>query len=176
MEVSSGIDLTKLPLWAAVAFAARCARRVQPYIRKGWPKMPKSLVADIENAIAIAEKFAALAAGVPDYSASADADLAVDVGTAAIRFAKAQEVRAYIDAAAAAAYAADEAADLVKGAAWANREKVYELIDRSVSGATTLSQVAADIRADYERLLQAAQNQHWDDGTPVSPSFFDRES
>jgi hypothetical protein len=167
-------DLTQLPLWAAVAFAARCARRVQPFISKGWPRMPKNLVADVERAIAAAEQFAEQAAGLPDYAAAADADLAVDVATAARRFAKAEEITSYIDAAAAAAYAAAEAADLVRGAPWAQREKVYELVGRAVRGASSLVQVRDDIGRDYERLLQAAQSQGWHDQAPVPPSFFDQ--
>ena len=37
-------DLDKLPRWAIVAFAARCARRVQPLFTALWPVAPQEHV------------------------------------------------------------------------------------------------------------------------------------
>ena len=49
--------LLGLPRWARVAFAARCARRVQPLFA-GWPRASEKNVAGIDGAIATAEKTA----------------------------------------------------------------------------------------------------------------------
>nr|CAA9293149.1 hypothetical protein AVDCRST_MAG63-4535 [uncultured Armatimonadetes bacterium] len=178
MPVPDTTDLARLPLWAAVAFAARCARRVQPLFEAGWPQTAKfrraraEQAAALERAIAVAERFAAQAAGEPGYSAAADADHAVDAQTAAGQFAADKAITAYADAAAGAAYAADVAADLTAGAAWARREDVYDLAARAVRGAASHPPTQADIRQDFERLVGAAQGQEWDDRTPVPATFF----
>ena len=44
-------DIAILPRWARVAFAARCARRVQPLFMTGWPDAPKEHVESVERAI-----------------------------------------------------------------------------------------------------------------------------
>ena len=172
-ETVTDADLARLPLWAAVAFAARCARQVQLFIKQGWPSMPKNLTADVERAIAIAERCAGQAKGVPNYSPAADADQAGDAQGTAARWAEDKTITPYIDAAVGAAYAADVAGDYVAGASWARHEKVYELVGRALRGATAQVQVQAALSADYARLLQAAQDQQWNDETPVPATFFD---
>jgi hypothetical protein len=59
-------DLRKLPLRAIVAFAARCARRVEPIAQfpAGHPQQETRLVT-IDNAIALAEEIARSAACPP---------------------------------------------------------------------------------------------------------------
>jgi hypothetical protein len=47
--------LKQLPRWAIVAFATRCARRVQPLFVKLWPDAPKEHVQGIDQAIKLAE-------------------------------------------------------------------------------------------------------------------------
>jgi hypothetical protein len=64
-------DLEKLPLRAIVAFAARCARRVQPLFRSG----EKNELRAVEAAIACAERCARGEEGAPTFAFSlADAD------------------------------------------------------------------------------------------------------
>ena len=96
--------LAELPRRALVAFAARCARRVQPLT----DALPEDSRADIAQAIAVAEAYA-----------SGDAGAAWDAAAWAARAAgaAARAVRAAAEAAGAAAEAAGAAARAA-GAAW----------------------------------------------------------
>ena len=93
-------EIEKLPCWARVAFAARCARRAQPLFQKQWPDAPAEHVTAIETAIGAAE------------NATADADAAAKAAYAAARAAY-----AYVDTASASA--ADAYADTASAAAYA---------------------------------------------------------
>lgn len=53
------MPLASLPHWKRVAFAARCARRVQPLFEKYWPKAPAKYANAVRQAIALAEQSAA---------------------------------------------------------------------------------------------------------------------
>lgn len=79
-------DIFKIPRWAAVAFAARCARRVQPLFKADWKDAQPEHLAAIEKAIALAEA-AANGAAKPDVFASeadsSEADAAADAGDSA---------------------------------------------------------------------------------------------
>ena len=48
--------LRKLPRWAIVAFAARCARRAQPVLEVSWPNAPRRHIQAIETTISVAEQ------------------------------------------------------------------------------------------------------------------------
>ena len=48
-------ELAELPKLAVVAFAARCARRVQPFFRQDWPSKYDVYFNSVENAISAAE-------------------------------------------------------------------------------------------------------------------------
>lgn len=52
-------DLRVLPRWARVAYAARCAQRVQPLFVKFWPNAPERHVDAINRAIALSVDAAA---------------------------------------------------------------------------------------------------------------------
>ena len=54
-------ELAKLPRWARVAFAARCARRVQVLLQKYWKAVPKHHVEAIDEAVRLSERSAATA-------------------------------------------------------------------------------------------------------------------
>src|SRR4051812_42839932 len=56
-------DLAALPLWARVAFAARCARRVLPLYRAAWPDAPAEHVAALQIAVGWGEGAAAVGGG-----------------------------------------------------------------------------------------------------------------
>ncbi len=56
-------EIAALPRWARVAFAARCARRVQPLFQAFWPEAPPEHVAAVDTAITLAERAAAGSAG-----------------------------------------------------------------------------------------------------------------
>lgn len=147
--------LARLPRWACVAFAARCARRVQPLYKLAWADAPdrERHVAAIDRAITLAESCAGAAA---DAGAGAAADAvdarAADAANAAARAAGyaagyAAAADADADADAAAAYAAAYAA---AGDAAAN----------------------AAMQRDVALLAAAAKDEGWTDRTPVPPAFF----
>ncbi|MEO1009164.1 MAG: hypothetical protein AAFX79_11400, partial [Planctomycetota bacterium] len=99
-------DLLKLPRLARVAFAARCARRVQPLYRVLWPGAPEKHVQALDHAATLAERFANGAPASVDELAAAHA--AAHAADAAARAAARAAAAAH--AAAAAAHAADAAA------------------------------------------------------------------
>jgi hypothetical protein len=48
--------MRKLPSWAAVAFAARCFRRVQPLLARYWPEVPEGALVAMEALVSISEQ------------------------------------------------------------------------------------------------------------------------
>jgi len=158
-QIPTKEEIELLPRWAQVAFAARCARRVQPLILHDWPEAPQIFLDNIDKAITLAEASAADPA-----SASEKADAAT--------FARAAYAAYAADAAAArAAYAADAAraayADDAAAAADAARA-AYAAAD-----AATFARVAVRaIRADFELLGAFARREGWDNDTPVPPEVF----
>ena len=155
-------DLRKLPRWAIVAFAARCARRVQPLFAKYWKDAPKEHIEAVDRAITLSEASARV--GRPEASLSDAADAA---RVAAAAYA-AVDAAAYAaaDAADAAAYAAVDAraaADAAVDARAAARAAAY--------AAARAAADAADAAAwsDYDRLLELATAERWAHDAPVDP-------
>lgn len=167
-------EIEALPNWARVAFAARCARRVQPLLKASWPNAPKEHLDAVDEAIALAEYDAAFAvcsigffeAVRPAYNvAVARADAAAIAAAAAFSDAVGAAVAAAVAACAAAAaviyatanaYAADDAADAA---------------DTFNSGIFKKC-VVATMRRDFELLKCAAHSEEWNDETPVPKEFF----
>src|SRR5262245_60757175 len=54
-----GVDLGRLSHWSRVAFAARCARRVQPLFKEAWSDAVATRTEAVERAISLAELSAA---------------------------------------------------------------------------------------------------------------------
>jgi hypothetical protein len=50
------IEVERLSHWGRVAFAAKCARRVQPFFTRAWPEASDGLRQSIEKAIQLAER------------------------------------------------------------------------------------------------------------------------
>ena len=75
-------EIAALPRWARVAFAARCARRVQPSFRAGRPKATQTRLKAFDTAVMVLER--ASADGTYDaaaYGAIEGADAAALVAT-----------------------------------------------------------------------------------------------
>mgnify|MGYP001476120194 CR=1 FL=1 len=101
-------ELRTLPRWAAVAYAARCARRVQPLFTHFWPDAPPEHVEAVDKAINCAIT-AAASAGAEHSPAMAERTEAANTVARAIGAAKAvgQMNAAFVaNAAHAAAHAA----------------------------------------------------------------------
>ena len=146
--------LAQLPHHAVVAFAARCARRVQPLTHI----LPQQDRDTIDRALASAEAFAKGAAAARADAARADARAAA-ARAAAARAADAwTAARAAADAAAAAAAAADDwAAHTAAAAAWA---------DAAAARAAARAAAASDL----DRLIVLNPGAPDALGAPIDPS------
>jgi hypothetical protein len=91
-------ELLALPRRARVAFAARCARRVEPIFTQRWPGAPRESVWAVQHAITQAERFANPDVGTGTFDA-----------TPAMVAASAAKATADTNVAAQAAQAADAA-------------------------------------------------------------------
>lgn len=174
-------ELKKLPRWATVAFAARCARRVQPLFND-WDRENK-YTRDITTAILVAEISAARASV---FAADLNADSAIPfAGTLAAKNAANAAADVVCVAEQAVAYVATRVAQATVFAARAVIEAeaaipaaraVMFAADTAATEAT-LNEAPCEIlhRAiirDYELLKEAARKKEWTDETPVSPEFF----
>lgn len=135
-------EIAQLRRWAQLAFAARCARRVQPLFKHFWPDAPKKHVDAVDAAVRLAEHCASIGS-LTDASADDAADAADDAAHAADDHAEAAGVAAFAAAHAATAAFADAAA---------------------FAGIAT--------RNDYELLKTVASLAGWDDDTAVPPDVF----
>ncbi|MBX3322800.1 MAG: hypothetical protein KF757_07395 [Phycisphaeraceae bacterium] len=181
-------ELATLPRWACVAFAARCARRVQPLYKHFWPDAPAKHVEALDKVITLAQASAA------DPASTSEAELRA-VHAAAHAAAATYSAHAHAadaaasDAAAAhavAAYSAADAAARAAVAAYSAAVAVYAAATRAAAAADAAHSAAhsADtapyvfahasraIRRDYEQLKAAAKAEQWSDDTPVPPAFF----
>jgi hypothetical protein len=161
-------ELRKLPRWARVAYAARCALRVLPLFEAAWPE---ALERD-RNAV----EWAIIAAARAARAARADGDEAFFAGAAAeareaAHLAAGLDSRAYYaaDAARAAADAA-RAADAAHAAIAAHAVTNAYAAARAAAGADV--ETSRAMQADYDLLCSAAQLEHWTDDTPIPQEIF----
>ncbi|AMV25070.1 hypothetical protein VT84_11785 [Gemmata sp. SH-PL17] len=179
-------EIAKLPRWARVAFAARCARRVLPIVNKFWVNVPKQHLQTLDRAVRVAEGadiddaragVYAIARAAADVSTARTGNDATTYAAAAARYAV--DTVADADAATyaashatAARYAADVvAADTatVRGAAAAADAAMHSLCRVVTLG--TIGHLAAPAR-DFDRLTRLAEKEKWTDDTPVPPTVF----
>jgi hypothetical protein len=184
--------LKALPLRAIVAFAARCARRVEPLAQlpEGHPQREGRRGA-IEAALDMAEAFARGADGPPDESVVAAIDASRDVAGGPAGSAEAAA------AAAAAARAAASAWELTAPSATDNGEPAELKTAEARKFLGALTYVTADLAAlaaftaavdaftsvgyhnedfvnaalnDYDRLLRLKLGRYPEPGEPIDPS------
>ncbi len=149
-------EIATLPRRAIVAFAARCARRVQPLFKAKWPgAREEGYCAAVDRAITLSEQIAATA----DANAGTDTYLAANPA----QHAAANAAGAH---AAHAAHAAEAAVDAAVGDHAANAHA-------AANAANDAGGVGAHaIRCDFELLRHAAAHLDWTDDTPVPPEFY----
>lgn len=166
-------DLKKLPLGAIVAYAVRCARRVQPLYgcAAHVAELPKH-EASIEGTISLAEKFC-LNHEVKD-AAYGTAYPAMDAADSAA-------AKAAAKAAAAAARAAGYAFHLPKNAVYDQPLYAGRVATEAVDGAKAAARAAghaaggagafaAAAQADFDRLLQLKSGSYPKLGQPIDPT------
>lgn len=160
-------DLLKLPRWARVVFAVRCARRVQPFVGT-WKAVSKKQIEVVEVALALCE--ASARSGRVERLLPAASECAHAVYEAALYHADHEDgdaaTAAHVasDAGECAAeednYAAAALADLVVGASC--------LASYSRHGdESDLSAFRKAAWSDYDRLAEMASAGAWNDTTPV---------
>lgn len=170
-NIPTAQDLNTLPRWAIIAFAARCARRVEPLFKKAWPTAPRNHLDAIRDAVEETERVAAIGAAdifrAKHYAQIADlasyvADYGVDTKP---------ESDAYF-----AAHAAANAAGAIAYPDEAATAAYYAAYDASLA----LSAISRDtnhlIKQDFTLLQTLARDQKWNDDTPVSPQIFSLHS
>lgn len=167
MDLPIQETLKSLPRWAIVAFAARCARRVEPLFLRAWPEAPVALWPAVSQAVAYAEQCAARAGCEPSLAKvlALQADYAshqATFGPEAVVFSGAYE----------AAHAAANAAGVVAYKEEAATGAYYAAEDAAGALARVLGQGTEAILEDLERLTRAAAEQGWTNATPVLPEFF----
>lgn len=168
----------QLPRWAAVALAARCARRVQPLFVKGWPDAPQEHREAVLKAVLIAEQSArmghsdpvrAKAAVTNALHAGMGAAPASGRGATGAKRAASWAARSASDATlsvaqigGAAAYAGFASKDAATAAA------AYAGFAANAEGTAVTSPetTTADI-IDLEELLRLASVNGWTDDSPV---------
>ncbi|HEV3385202.1 MAG TPA: hypothetical protein VG097_10310 [Gemmata sp.] len=184
MTLPTEDELVRLPRWARVAFAARCARRVLPLFPFRWPDAPTNYVATLTWAVEVGERSAANAGAVDDWAppagALACAAFVCDAVTNANRdHARAIEViKGTIDAVSKFKDKDENIYDPHIGA-------IFHAITSHVIGAianhfatsqesydTEIPKIQAIIRRDFDAVARLASSQMWTNDTPVPISVF----
>jgi class 3 adenylate cyclase len=155
-------EVKRLPRWARVAFAARCARRAMPLFELSGG-VTRDL-SPVNAAIAAAEDFASAARSAPGVFDN-DAEDGAEKAARAAKIAEGDKrAHAAARSACSAAWAAYEGASRSSAHQQA-ANAVHFAVEAIPSG---LSQVWAD----YDRVTELAIDQVWTDATPVPPSVF----
>lgn len=160
-------DLLKLPRWARVAFAVRCARRVQPFVAT-WKAVSKKQVEAVEAALSLCE--ASARSGRVERLLQAASECAHAVYEAALYHPEHDDEDA--------ATAAHVASDAGECAAEEDNDAAAALADLVVGASCFASFYRhadeADLIAfrkaawsDYDRLVEMASERAWNDATPV---------
>ena len=159
-------ELTDLPRWACVAFAARCARRVLPLFARAWPAAPRRFSYAVARAVTLAERAAAHAGADPDHARA----LALEADLAA------EQAASDAEAGRTAAYSAAHAAVNAVGAAAWPEEAASGAYYAATDAADALAQIVGEpgdaILADLELLRAAVRRDKWTARTGVPPAFF----
>jgi hypothetical protein len=174
------VDVSLLPHWARVAFAARCARRVYPLFTKAWPKASTRRSEAVLHAIRLAECSAA--EGKPVEGLDSAISQTVVTAGAALRsvygFGSDEAAPTDKDLATIAALvsnAAGRAATAANASPDDSTMPALEAHSFSHDAATTATAITilVDIEQDFARLRRAVVRGRWTDQTAVPPTFFD---
>jgi len=171
-------DLKQLPLRAIVAYAMRCARRVQPLLLRatGLPGHERNVGA-VDEATLAAERFcrgeqvtAADADAHAAYADAVNARAACAAADAAARAAYASYAAARATRAAAARAAAENAAAYAVNAADAATDATADAAADADAEATAVRAAEAAAKADYDRLLSLNLGVYPELGQPIDPT------
>jgi hypothetical protein len=166
-QVPSLEAIRKLPRWAQVAFAARCARRVLPWAKLLWRDVDEQhFLLAIDKAVRVAEQAAADATGT-DYDAIYSEELQW-ASSAASTFATTSEAEwshAY-------AFGLSVNAALFAYSATHNTDSAAKSADAALAAARDFGGAVGLIVRDFESVRSLALDHDWTDECPVPPSVF----
>ncbi len=154
-------EIAKLPRWARVAFAARCARRVLPLYRhyRSHPEH-RIFIQDPEWSVRIAEESAA------NGRSHTDASIGYEEAASVVYEDENPADEAAHNATNAAAYAAADAGDNNRPA------RAWFAMNYALAASKPLVAISSLVRRDFDQLAQVGCAKHWDDSTPVPPEVF----
>jgi hypothetical protein len=165
VELPTETEMGRLPWWAKVAFAARCARRVLPLFERAQPGTPEFKFRDLENFVERAELAATNAK--PDASRG-DTDAVVYALEARLRNDHVARAVARAVSRAIRAAEANPRIDIL-----GIERVVWEVGESAVEAA---NQVGTDIlpalRTDFDVLVRQSIVRKWSDDSPVTPDVF----
>lgn len=157
---TSEFDPDAIPHWARVAFAARCARRIQVYFREHDSDVPGRMMDAMENATTLAEQSARN--GVA-------ADNAEEMVKRALQITCDSELKTVVMTFAAnAAQAVASGPQKSNAWAWHNYEGT-----RKFAEAESAPELFEQAQRDFRELHRRAETEQWNDASPVDPSVLD---
>lgn len=172
MDIEEG--LRTLPRWARVAFAARCARRVQRYLTQGSSSAEIQKFGSVTDALEISER----AAAEGSFPSALHRDLPVIFATTAAYAAKAAAAAAEMEAATDGADydGVDTDAQIAWQATAEFATAAHSAACKSIRAArlSYRSPEFQEMLNDFELLRSTAQRQQWTDDTRIPATFFGR--
>lgn len=169
LKIQEGLRV--LPRLALIAFAARCARRVQPLFLEAWPDAPDGLVEGVARAVCFVERVA-----VFDELNSFVRPLARSLGRwadLAAHHASFAPERVASSGAYYCAHAAANATGVVAHPQEAVQAAYYAALDAEQALESVLGHDAIPISHDLARLLWAQLTERRTHDTRVAPEFFE---
>lgn len=170
-------ELAALPRWTLVAFAGRCLSQVGPLFRRFWPEAPAHQVAQIEKTIELAEssaEFAGAGGSLPAMKILTMVAYAGDAVMAANRDrSRIPELMSGIERV--AKVDLPSGGEVTIAAAIANNTILalaQYLTPTAEEYDDSLQRARAFIRHDYEAAVAAAQENEWDDASPMPNDLF----
>jgi hypothetical protein len=174
-------EIARLPRWARVAFAARCARRVLPLFRHHWVADHRfertrgaEVLADLVAGVECAERAAARAQADATTSAPVAAHRAAGVFQSSGKLLETRQDAGLRQMAVlfanTAQWALDSAGpDPSRRGLWTAVSLVRVLFDFTTLGTARIVTCPA---RDLDRLIRLAKERNWNDDTPVPPEVF----
>jgi hypothetical protein len=174
---SPGLALAKLPHWARVAFAVRCAREVAPLVVMHWPSMPTKYREGVRAAVELAGQSAAAGRAVAGLQQAVIQAVmaagAASMGQAAPSGPVNLLVGGLASMVAKAAENAAEAARVNPGESVLPAMEAHDYAARAAV-ASEAPGLAEEMREDFEYLVQLATRERWTNRTPVPPEVWTR--
>jgi hypothetical protein len=168
--------IDRLPQWARVAYAARCARLVTPLLREHWPSIPENQFEAVRRAVDLAEHSAANGASHPDVKhAEMHAILVAASVMSGEYLSPESEAPPNLHSGVFAGWAARAAAQAALSARCVGIESsnaANEAWSSALAAAEGNDAITKKIAGDFQRLSEAAHRGQWNEVTKVPPEIW----